>query len=647
LCSLLSAADQPTWLEHRPPSAFTPGEKIVLTVDVREKVEWLSAFYRVKGETDFLSVSFDQAGENKYIGNINVSGRPPGEIEYYFAVRQGDTVYYFPEKSPEDLYRIPPAPQKAGPAPGAAATAPEKPLAAGAPSAETASSSKPFPLSLDGSVDVKLMEKNTTPGESAVHYQTNLGLHYRDELPAFAWAVDSRLSYTDAPITGADKFDLAQLRLEVSSGGHTFRAGDISVGETEFSIAGLGRRGVEYVYDHASLYFHAFTLNTQELRGFKGFGLPQSGASLFGGAAGFSLADKIFSFKAVFLTGKDDPAKGINNASESWIKPREGTLFSFLPELRIFNGAFHLTSEFAFSHMDRDTTDAEPAQSGLAWRVNGKVTAGGFDVDGFVRRVNKNFDTIGQPFLTADRQEYGLSAAYTAGAFSLNGSYRDEKTTGSEDPLEVLSSDRRIDAGVSVALGGQSSVRLGYNHASQEATQNNQILPAGALSRNGVNAALDVRLGPAVVFRIDGQWDAIASDQAPDKEGQSLSFGGGGSFGDGRILSLAPGIRFSRIRNPQTQEETKTFNAFVNGRLAIVPDWLSLNAAGSYNDISLPGGVTSAVWMIDGGICLESGSLLGTRRLGLSLRGSLRSGSTQGGASQNDYRLYLRFDYAI
>jgi hypothetical protein len=647
LCSLLSAADQPTWLEHRPPVAFTPGEKIVLTVDVREKVEWLSAFYRVKGETDFLSISFSQAGENKYIGKIDVSSRPPGEIEYYLTVRQGDAVYYFPEKSPEDLYRIPPAPQKAGPEPGAAATAPEKPQAAGAPSAETASSSKPFPLSLDGSVDVKLMEKNETPGENAVHYQANLGLHYRDELPALAWAVDSRLSYTDAPLTGADKFDLAQLRLEVSSGGHTFRAGDISVAETEFSISGLGRRGVEYVYDRASLYFHAFTLNTQQLQGFKGFGLPQSGASIFGGAAGFSLADKLFSFKAVYLTGKDDPAMGINDASASWIKPREGTVFSFLPELRMFNGAFHLTSELALSHIDRDTTDAEPAQKGLAWRVNGKVTAGGFDVDGYARRVDKNFDTIGQPFLTADRQGYGLSAAFATGAFRLNGSYRDEKTTGSEDPLEVLSSDRRVDAGVSVALGGQSSFRLGYNHASQEATQNNQILPAGALSRNGANAALDVRLGPAVAFRIDGQWDAIASDQAPDKEGQSLSVGGGGSFGDGRILSLSPGIRFSRVRNPQTQEETKTFNAFVNGRLAIVPDWISLNAAGSYNDISLPGGVTSAVWMIDGGLCLESGRLLGTRRLGLSLRGSLRSGSTQGGASQNDYRLYLRFDCAI
>jgi len=625
-----------------------PGGKIVLTVDVREKVEWLSAFYRGKGETDFLSVSFEQAtGENKYIGNIDVSGRPPGEIEYYFAARQGETVYYFPEKSPGDLYHTAPASQKAGSGPGGAATAPEKPQAAGASSAETAPAAKPFPLTLDGSVDARLMEKNATPGESAIHYQGNLGLHYRDERPAFAWAVDSSLSYTDAPVSGANKFDLAQLRLEVSSGGHTFRAGDISVAETEFSIAGLGRRGIEYVYDRASLYLHAFTLNTQQLQGFKGFGLPQSGASIFGGAAGFSLADKLFSFKAVFLSGKDDPAKGINNASASWLKPREGTVFSFLPELRIFNGAFQLTSEFAMSHIDRDTTDTAPARKGLAWRVNGKISAGGFDIDGFVRRVNKDFDTIGQPFLTADRREYGLSAAYAIGAFRLNGNYRDEKTTGSDDPLEVIDRDRRFEAGVSVALGAQSSFQLGYKHSAQEATQNNQILPAGALARNGLNAALDVRLGPAVAFRIDGQWDAITSDQAPDKEGQTLSFGGGGTFGDGKILSLAPGIHFSRIRNPQTQEETRMFDAFVNGRLAIIPDWVSLNAAGSYNDISLPGGVTSTVWMIDGGLCLESGNWLGTRRVGLSLRGSLRSGSTQGGTSQSDYRLYLRLDCAI
>jgi hypothetical protein len=499
---------------------------------------------------------------------------------------------------------------------------------------------------LDGSVDYKLMEKNETLGESAVHYQGNLGLHYRDDRPAFAWAVDSRLSYTDEPINGADSFDLAQVRLELSSGGHTFRAGDISVGESEFSISGLGRRGVEYMYDRAPLYFHAFTLNTQQLQGFKGFGLPQSGASLFGGAAGFSLAEKRFSFKAVFLSGKDDPALGINNASAVWMKPREGTVFSFLPELRMFNGAFHLSSELALSNIDRDTTDSVLAQSGLAWRVNGKVTAGGFDIDGYFRRVDKDFDTIGQPFLTADRQGLGFSAALTVGSFRLNGGYHDEKTAGSEDPLEVLSRDRRIEAGISVALGGQSSFQVGFNHAAQEATQNNQILPAGALSRNGVNAALDVRLSPAAAFRIDGQWDAITSDQVPDKEGQSLSIGGGGSFGDGRILSLGPGVRFTRVRNPQTLEETTVFNAFVNGRLALIPDWVSVNAACSYNDISLPGGVTSALWMIDGGLSLESGRLLGSRRLGLSLRGSLTLG-TQQGVSQSDYRLYLRFDLAI
>lgn len=646
LCSRWAAAGQAVWFEHRPPAAFAPGEKIALIVDVREKVEWLSAFYRIKGETDFLSVSLDPAGENKFAGKIDVAGRPPGDLEYYFAVRRGDSVYYFPEKSPDELYRIPAVPKKAGLEPQGGAAAPGTPKTGGAPSSEAASSSKPFPLSLDGSVDVRLAEKNVIPGDSAVHYQGNLGLHYRDERPAFAWTVDSRLSYTDEPINGANAFDLAQLRLEFSSGGHTVRAGDISVGESEFSISGLGRRGVEYIYDGAPLYFHAFTLNTQQLRGFKGFGLPQSGASIFGGAAGFSLADKLFSFKTVFLSGKDDPALGINNASAIWMKPREGTVFSFLPELRMLNGAFHLSSEIALSRIDRDTTDSLAALNGLAWRVNGKVTAAGLDVDGYFRRVDKDFDTIGQPFLSADRQGFGLSAAYLLGKIRLSAAYRDEKTAGSVDPLEVLSRDRRIEAGVSVALGGQSSLQVGYNHAAQEATQNNQILPEGALSRDGVNAALDVRLSPAAAFRIDGQWDAITSDAAPDKEGQTLSIGGGGSFGDGRVLSLGPGVRFTRVRNPQTQEETKVFNAFVNGRLAVVPDWLSVNAACSYNDISLPGGVTSSVWMIDGGLSLESGRLLGSRRLGLSLRGSLTSG-TQGGTSQSDYRLYLRFELAI
>jgi hypothetical protein len=50
--------------------------------------------------------------------------------------------------------------------------------------------------------------------------------------------------------------------------------------------------------------------------------------------------------------------------------------------------------------------------------------------------------------------------------------------------------------------------------------------------------------------------------------------------------------------------------------------------------------------MIDGGLSLESGRLLGSRRLGLSLRGSLTLG-TQHGLSQSYYRLYLRFDLAI
>ena len=163
----------------------------------------------------------------------------------------------------------------------------------------------------------------------------------------------------------------------------------------------------------------------------------------------------------------------------------------------------------------------------------------------------------------------------------------------------------------------------------------------------GLSASVDVVLGAGGTLSASFQSDDIKSDAAPDRSGRTLAFTLGGSFGDGKRLSLVPGISYSAITNPVDNSQTTTLAAYLNGRVGLWGEHLFVTASGFYNRLAPPAGDDATSLGLDGGLLLETGTWLPDwGRLGLSLRAGVSS-SRFGGGKTDDVRVYIRAEFAF
>ena len=626
---------------HQPPPPYDARQAIILELKPEGPIEWASLYVRGPQESDFRAVAFADAGAGLWKASIEASLHKGRELGYYLVYKSGGAFRYLPETAPAELFSLRPQPLPSGPPP-ISGPAPAGPAPAAGPATGSA-----FPLRLEGSGDLRVFESAAAPGDNGFHHTENLSLDYRNQGGKVQLDLTSRLSYTDQPLPGLDSAGLSNLRLEAVMGAHTLRFGDLSVAESEFSIAGSGRRGMEYQFAAGGFTLHAFTLATQQLSGFRGIGIPPSGAGLFGGALGYALPGRELALKVVYASGTDDPSQGVASTVLPLFKPRQGQILTFVGLSDLFQGAWHMEGELALSHMDSDTTDTLPAVSGTAWRIQSRLSLGSFSLDAHTRQVDKAFDTIGAPFFTADRSSLGFNAAYSLGIVHVEAGYTQDSTKGSNDPLDILAKNRQINAGLALTTTGGLTVRLGITRSDQEASQNNLALPEGALVSTGLSASVDVVLGAGGTLSASFQSDDIKSDAAPDRSGRTLAFTLGGSFGDGKRLSLVPGISYSAITNPVDNSQTTTLAAYLNGRVGLWGEHLFVTASGFYNRLAPPAGDDATSLGLDGGLLLETGTWLPDwGRLGLSLRAGVSS-SRFGGVKTDDARVYIRAEFAF
>ena len=177
---------------------------------------------------------------------------------------------------------------------------------------------------------------------------------------------------------------------------HSLKAGDVNITESEFTVQGLGRRGLEYAYSGAKASVHVFDINSQQPRGFDGFGIPRAALNIFGGAVGTKLLKDTVSLKAVYLSGKDDPTRGVN-VSESYFnaRGRKGSVFALVEETSLFQNKLTLGAEYARSDYDGDIGDQSGSRRDSAWRVGGTFQSGIVQAGAVYRSIGGAFNPIG------------------------------------------------------------------------------------------------------------------------------------------------------------------------------------------------------------------------------------------------------------
>ena len=621
---------------HRPPDSFEHGKDLVLKVSLPQNPEWLTVFWRAVGAEDFLAQQFVPGDGGASEVRIDTSQISTDRIEYYLACKANGQISYLPEKFPDNLFSV----VASGPQPVPQQTAVVSPETASTPN------SQPFPLQVDANIETRFNDNSGTGTSTDPSHTENLRLNYRLQKSNFNLELQSRASYSNLLVTGQTAFDLPDLRLAVSAKAQALRLGDIAPSESELTIGGMGRRGLEYVYNDQRVYAHLFAGSTQQMRGFKGLGIPEAAASMYGAAAGFTLFNGL-SLKTVYITGQDDPTLGANTGLAMFNShKRKGSVLAFIGQSRLLKQQLTLSAEYAKSNYDHDTADATGETSATALRVGGALQLGFLDLRVGYKNVGAEFNSIAQPFFLNDRKGFDAAAGITLKTLRLSGALALEKTNADDDPARIAARDFRRQLDLSWQFSATSSLRLGYSASRQDARLNNNPVLQGNLNREGVAAGLSLGLSPSLQFSVDARNDALRSADNPLLEGSSQGVNVNASWRTSDRFSLNSAVGVSLTKNTASGEKATLYSVFLNGDVTLIPQLLSLNATGSYFRYDLSGSADSKSINIDGGICFHLQKILPLGDIVLSLRGGYFS-TAIAGVTTNDSRLFLRSDISL
>lgn len=631
---------QENWLT--PPADLTgqAGIPLECSFQTASTPEWITLFIKTSAESDYSALQVKTIGQNQFQSQIPREMTLGGDIQYYLVGKINGAIRYYPADAPGSVLHIQ---IRKGDADKGPDQPPPKP--------------DPHPKS------TRLLLNFSGGGENTIHFkdpdmesepthQHAMSIQVGMSRDDFQMNLQSRLAYSGQDFNNGDQVDLAQLSASVQMGQHLLELGDQNFTQSEYSLSSLGRRGILYKHEGMGFQWQAFALNSQQLYGFRGFGVPKSNLGLFGGVLGYRSSD--WKLNLLYLSGKDDPALGNNNAFSPSYMARKGSLVSLFGDLSLLRQQLTLSAEVAFSSHDGNLEDDLGPESGTAWKADLQGQLKSWTIQAFYHDIGRSFNTIGQPFFTSDRRRYGANSSLQLSQTLTWGLTYQTEQTGSDnqpaDPLlpyqdTILSRNSQLNSSLSLRLTDKLNLSLGATKAWQEARQNNLILPEGAIDRLGITLGLNWMMARGATLFINSGIDQITSESAPDRQGKSQNIQIGGNFGSGDGFSLTPGINLTRQENPQSGESTTIWGGSLNGRMNLFTRYISLDFTGSYNHMNMPS-MSSSNIMVDGGLSLESADLLKFARVAFSLRGAYISSESYG-TRIDDYRIYLRGDYAI
>jgi len=616
----------------QPAQSYDRGRPLTFTARLAEKPEWITFFFRTSATAEFTArlMEADQAGG--YTATLRGDELAADRLEYYLAFKIQGEIRYLPEDVPARFF---------------SATASALPALAAAPEAAVVEPrATAFSLAFDGSASQRLSAENESGGDPRFQQSENLRLAFQSGRENLQVLFDAQLRYDSQPLGIQKDFSFAAGKMQVSLGRHSFQAGKISPPGTELGLQPFERQGLAYGFSGAAWQLSLFTLATQQLPGFDGFIVPKEGASLFGASLGFSLLNHAVSISATGLSGRDDPALGINTGFSSTFKSRKGDLLSLTAGASLWENSLTLGSELALSNCDPDTSDGQPALNDSAWRVAGSYSHGILDLHASLKNVGPDFNSIGQLFMVNDRRSLDAGIGLRFAGLNLSADYLAQRNNIGNDSAVSTATDTQVKAAASWNFSGKGSLQLGYAHGDLN-------LPATALSpigggvvKDGYSGTLSWRPGRSASLQISAQRDVFSSAVNPELDGRSLTLNAGGNFQRPDSFTLSCQLGVTQASYATTQKESRFYYAFVNGELMIVAKLLSLALTTAYNRSEPGSGDSQQATNLDGGLVLRTPPAWKIGLVMVALRGSwLRS--TVANVQTDDTRLYIKCDFSL
>lgn len=629
-------------IEHAPITDFNRGAALEFRARASAPVEWLSVFLRYEGIEDFQARPMTKVEDGSYVLTFDTGILPAAGFEYYLGSGTAAGVVTLPAGGRDAPWRV--VGRETGPAPEIPADIP-------APTAETAPPSAiSFPVKVSGSVQTTLKESVEPADAEGMPASGNLRVFYTPRrLGGVGASFDSNFIYSNTPTAGAKDFDLSNMNLAVYAASHTLRAGDLTLNESDYSIQSFGRRGFEYAFDSRRAYLHVFSVNSQQARGFKGFGLPKAGLTIVGGAAGYKFFDEALAFKAVFVTGKDTPSRGANIGMPDDLPGaggREGQVVTLTEETRLFQNRVNLKAEVAHSRYDADTQDAAGTAGDSAYTLSAGLAAGFLNAAVNYRHIGRDFNSIGLDYIAGNRRLLEATFGLARGPFSLTGVLRTQRDNVRDDPLSATTRDLGGDLNLSVSLSTRAQFMFGYRSGRQKTDPGlNPAFPQDSAT-DELTATMNVMLGTSSSVNLSVISSNLASRASPESAGSALTVNLGAALRAGETLSLSPNVGVSRRKDKLTGDTFDTYNALAVGELFILPRAWSMFLSASFNRADFAGGSATDMLDLTGGLNFYFNRLIKVEGLLVALKGNYRQ-LDAAGVRTTEWRALAQCDFAF
>lgn len=603
--------------------------------------EWVVIFYRSEGEQEFNSFNLEAKPDGAFEGDLEGAAVTGARLEFYAALRTAAGIKYLPADAPTNLATLQLPGGTKAPAGGAAG-------AQGQPGGAVPAQ---LPVAVDFSAEKILHHQLAVEGEPRMLASGQLRFTTRKDDGDTHLILNGRLVYTDQPVRPQERWSLGELQAIYATGHHKLQVGDQQMQESEFTLAGGGRRGLDYAYAGTQLGAHVFALGTQMLPGTRGMLWPVAGNELYGGSFGYSWWNNAVRAKLVFLTGKDDPSLATNLGTSYAPLIRDGSTGALVLDGRFFESRLALSGEYARSLLTRDLVGTAPKEGDQAWRLSTIWTQGPYSAHLGYREVGRDFGTIGMTFFVGDRRVLDGSLGLNYGTWSLSATALDERInpTGQVGQSQAWNQSGGLDA--RLALSPTAFWRVGIRQARQEAlTVADPLVPFSNSSRTGLTTGFDLMLPPASMLTFNAQFDRIRGSAVPDpmappaippalpvtapQTGTSTTLSMGGNLVAGTWLRLSPNLSWSRTLGDPGGQKTTIANAFLNADFTLVPSYLSFLLNGGASRTATSTGETTSNSMVEGTLrMLLDPYFKGRVRASLGLKGSTTHAPTMGVAA--------------
>lgn len=358
-------------------------------------------------------------------------------------------------------------------------------------------------------------------------------------------------------------------------------AGDLQIQETQNTVMGLARRGVQTNFNYKSLSLNGFVVNSEQLYGLDdGSGLEfDSSNNIKGLSAGYSLLSDNLKLRAIYVTGTE--ASNSFGIYDTQTGEREGDVLGFVVQYQMLEGKLNLEGEYDISDFDTDNTDEFSSASDKAWSLRAGGYTGSYNYQAVYEYVGSEYQVIGTPGLQSDREGFTLMGGMQKTVHSLNLSasrYEDNVDESALFPQVVTTT-----AAADYSFNRFPNLPMGLSYQ-------RSIMEANKVPEKGLPFETETDMYGARISYITGPWNfgfnanySTQNDKTEtdyDTSAQSYTFS---PTYYAEAISVSPSLSFNRSSDETSDVDTDTLTATLDLRGNLYQGKVTYEFSGTFN----------------------------------------------------------------